>query len=69
MADNELLLQDWQNAILEECKAKLGRDLTEIERTFITSRGGFLALEAIHETVKSADKAQLEAFLNSESKR
>jgi hypothetical protein len=31
-----------------ECKLKLGRDLTEVERTFITSRGGFLALEAIH---------------------
>ena len=69
MADNEPLLQNWQNAILEECKTKLGRDLTEVERTFVTSRGGFLALEAIHETVKSADKAQLEAFLNSESKR
>jgi hypothetical protein len=69
MADNELPLQNWQNAILEECKAKLGRDLTDVERTFITSRGGFLALEAIQETVKSADKTQLEAFLNSESKR
>jgi hypothetical protein len=69
MADNDLLLKNWQNAILEECKSKLGRDLTEIERKFITSRAGFLALEAIHETVKSADKVQLEAFLNSESKR
>jgi microsomal dipeptidase-like Zn-dependent dipeptidase len=69
MADNELPLRNWQNVILEECKAKLGRDLTDVERKFITSRGGFLALEAIHETVKSADKGQLEAFLNSESKR
>lgn len=69
MADNELLLQNWQNAILEECKAKLGRDLTNIERRFITSRGGFLALEAIHETVKSAEKDQLEAYLNSEAKK
>ena len=69
MADNELLLQNWQNAILEECKAKLGRDLTDVERTFITSRGGFLALEAIHETVKSAEKERLEAYLNSEAKK
>jgi len=69
MAHNELLLQNWQNAILEECKAKLGRDLTNVERRFITSRGGFLALEAIHETVKSAKKDQLEAYLNSEAKK
>jgi hypothetical protein len=69
MADNEPLVRNWQDKILEECKAKLGRDLTEVERRFITSRGGFLALEAIHETVKSADKDRLEAFLNAESKR
>ncbi len=68
MAHNELLLQDWQNAILEECKAKLGRDLTNVERRFITSRGGFLALEAIRETVKSAEKDQLEAGPNTADK-
>lgn len=69
MADNELLLHNWQNAILEECKAKLGRELTEAERTFITSRGGCLALEAIHETVRTAEKDRLEAYLNSEAKK
>jgi hypothetical protein len=69
MGDNEPLVGNWQEKILEECKAKLGRDLTDVERRFITSRGGFLALEAIHETVKSAEKDRLEAYLNSEAKK
>ena len=67
MSDNESLVRNWQNEILEECKTKLGRDLTEIERTFIVSRSGLLALELIHDTVKSVEKDRLVSYLNSEA--
>lgn len=69
MDDNELLVRNWHNAILKECETRLGRSLTDVERTFITSRRGFLALEAIHDTVKAAEKERLEAYLNSEAKK
>jgi hypothetical protein len=69
MDDNELLVRNWHNEILKECKTKLCRDLTDTEQRFITSRRGFLALEAIHDTVKSAEKDRLEAYLNSEAKQ
>ena len=36
------------------------------EREFITSRGGFIALEMIHDTVKAVEKDELETYLNSE---
>ena len=69
MNDNEPLVQNWQNEILEECRRKLGRNLTDVEQTFIVSRKGLLALELIHDTVKSAEKDRLEAYLNSEAKK
>lgn len=69
MDDNEILIRNWQNEILKECKTKLGRELTATEQRFITSRRGFLALEAIHDTVKAAEKERLEAYLNSEAKK
>jgi hypothetical protein len=68
MADNELLVKNWHNKILGECETKLDRSLTDVERTFIMSRRGLLALEAIHDTVKSVGKEQLERYLNSEAR-
>lgn len=41
------------------------RPLTAKEHAFITARGGFLALETIHDTVTAASAAELEEYLNS----
>jgi hypothetical protein len=69
--DNERLVQNWQRAILELCATSLGRPLTSVESTFVTSRGGFLALEAIETHIKalSARPQELMAYLNSEANR
>ena len=61
-------VRNWHAAIIKDCEHILGRSLLEPERQFITSRGGFIALEMIHDHVKSlAGKAdQLQRYLNSE---
>jgi hypothetical protein len=58
----------WHRAIVAEAERKLGRPLRDYEKTFITSRGGFVALEMIHDTVKAASPVELEAYLGSERK-
>jgi hypothetical protein len=65
--DNEQSVTNWHNSIIEECKKRLGRNLTKDEEIFITSRGGFIALEMIEDTVKSLSGRKLEQYLNSES--
>ncbi len=65
--DNEKTVKSWQDSIINECKKSLGRELTRAEETFITSRGGFMALEAIEDTVKAATINELTKYLNSES--
>ncbi len=67
--DNEKLVRNWHRSILKECRTRLGRDLTAAEETFITSRGGFMALEMIEETVKSLSGKELERYLNSEARK
>jgi hypothetical protein len=42
------------------------RPLTAKEHAFITARGGFLALEAIHDTVTAVTPSDLQDYLNSE---
>ena len=59
-------VRNWQRAIVRDCARILGRPLTEAETRFITSRGGWIALEAIHDTVKGSKPEELEAYLNSE---
>jgi hypothetical protein len=56
----------WQRAIIGDAQNKLGRKLTLHEKEFITSRVGFIALEMIHDTVKAAEKDELEFYLGSE---
>ena len=56
----------WQKAIMKECVKRLGRKLNQEEQRFITSRGSFIALEMIDDTVKSLEGAKLEEYLNSE---
>jgi hypothetical protein len=53
-------------AIIETATRKLGRELTEKESRFITSRGGFIALELIMDTVDADPRDEVERYLNSE---
>jgi hypothetical protein len=56
----------FQQAIVALAQQKLGRSLTAREHTFIIARGGFLALEAIRDTVIAASAEELEEYLNAE---
>ena len=59
-------VQNWHTAIIAEAEANLRRSLKSYEKDFITSRGGFIALEMIHDTVRAVAAAELEAYLSSE---
>jgi hypothetical protein len=65
---NDSTVRKWQKTITADAEAKLGRPLKDYEKTFITSRGGFIALEMIHDTVKASEKPELEVYLKSEFK-
>ena len=67
--DNEPVVKNWHAAIIKDCVGILGRTLNEVESIFITSRGGFIALEMIHDHVKSlvGKPEELERYLNSEA--
>jgi hypothetical protein len=56
----------FQQTIVALAQQKLGRPLTAKEHGFITTRCGFLALEAIRDTATAATAAELEEYLNSE---
>jgi len=64
--DNEPLVKGWHRKIISLCHEKLRRNLTEKEMRFITSRGGFAALEMIMDTVDGLDGKELEDYLNQE---
>lgn len=59
----------WHHTIISDCERTLGRRLTESERRFVISRGSFVALEMIHDEVKSlsAKPEDLARYLNSEA--
>ena len=63
---SENTIRNFHSAIIKVASQKLGRDLTAKEMDFIISRGGFIALEMIFDTVKSADNSSIEKYLNSE---
>jgi hypothetical protein len=56
----EKSVQNWQKAIIADAERKLGRWLKSYKREFIASRRGFIALEMIHETIKAAEKDELD---------
>lgn len=64
--NSDKAIGNFQQSIIATAAAKLGRELTERERLFITGRGGFLALEAISDTVSSESREFIERYLNSE---
>jgi hypothetical protein len=59
-------IRRFHRSIIETATKKLGRPLSPQEKKFITSRGGFVALEMISDTVATADKDELVKYLNSE---
>jgi hypothetical protein len=59
-------IKNFQLEIIKIASQKLGRKLTRQETESIASRGGFLALELIRDTVNSKDKQGIEEYLNSE---
>lgn len=61
----ERTVRTLQRAIIADAEEKLGRPLSDRERAFITSRGGFVALEMIRDTVRASKKDELEAYLGS----
>lgn len=64
--NNKKLVKNWQAAIIREAEKRLARDLTDSERSLITSRGGFFALEMIEDTVNGLEGDDLVAYLNQE---
>lgn len=56
----------WQDQIIIDAETKLQRPLHDYERRFIVGRWGFIALEMIHDTVKSASPERLEQYLASQ---
>ena len=67
--DNEHLVNNWHSAIIKDCTEILGRSLSETETIFVMSRRGFIALEMIHDHVRSlvGEPTQLEQYLRSEA--
>ena len=59
-------MRNRHKSIIKECQTRPERDLTEEEEIFISSRGGFVALELIEETVKRIMGKELEKYLNSD---
>ena len=66
---NKNVVANWHGEIIGECQKRLRRTLREAEKIFITSRRGFIALEAIEDTIKSLAGKELENYLNSGSKK
>ena len=65
--DNRKLVKSWHAHIISECEVRLGRELSDAENSFITTRDGFIALEIIEDTVNSMAGDDLQNYLNSES--
>ena len=58
-------IQSFQADIICAAVKTLGRVLTAQEQSFITQRCGFIGLDVIHETVTTANRQDLERYLNS----
>ena len=66
---NKDVVANWHGEIIGECQKRLRRTLTKDEKRSITSRGEFIALEAIESIVTSLTRKELEDYLNFESKK
>ena len=63
---NEPVVRGFHQAIIAIAERKLARALSRKELAFVTSRAGFIALEAILDTVKAGTPREVEEYLNSE---
>jgi len=64
--NSDTAIRAFQEQIAMIAATKLGRDLSRKEAAFITTRAGFVALEAISDPVSDATNEELERYLNSE---
>lgn len=62
---NRQHVKDWQERIAHECAKRLRRNLTDQEKAFIASHVGFMALEAVEDSVRTLSIEALEDLLNS----
>ncbi len=61
------MIEKWHQKIISNAEGILGRELSNVEREFITSRGGYIATEMIDDTVTSMNSEDLINYLNSEA--
>jgi len=59
--------KNWHRKIITDAERIVGRRLTTAEADFITRRGGYVALEMIHDTIKAGTKAGIVRYLKSEA--
>ncbi|MHB8834976.1 MAG: hypothetical protein ACYC9Y_04630 [Candidatus Methylomirabilia bacterium] len=59
--------RNWHKTIIADAERLVGRTLTNTEATFITRRGGYVALEMIHDTIRAGTKEEIVRYLNSEA--
>lgn len=64
--DKHELVENWRNAVLAECRRKLGRDLTRAEEDYIALQSRFIALETVEGSVKSMLGKQLDGYLKND---
>ena len=62
-------IRKWHKRIVADAENKLGRTLTSAERQLITSRGGCIALEMIHDNIKAGTREEVVRYLNSEAEQ
>lgn len=66
--DNREPVENWHEKAIAESERRIGRALTDKERSFITSRGGFVALEMIEDTANSMHGEERENYPKSEKR-
>ena len=63
---SESVVGGFHRTIIDTAEAKLKRTLTDQELSFVTCRGGFIALEMILNTVSASSPEEVERYLNRE---
>jgi len=65
MKNNEKTPKAWQVKILADCERILQRQLTDVEKSFVRGRDGFVALEMIEDSISQMGAMELTSYLNS----
>ena len=64
--NSQAAVEGLRSAIITAASEMLKRKLAGQERNFIEARGGFIALEAIFDTINKSTSDEIERYLNSE---